>query len=225
MANFRVDVEPDVLQWARESIGLSEEDAAKKLGVTPLELRFLEEGADSPTLSRLQKMVKVYKRPLAVFFLPKPPKDFDAMKDFRLLPGIEGRPCSPNLMMAFRRVHRQREVALELSELEDETPPLLDLSVSLNTNPESAGQEVRAWLGTPDSTEDLNQWIGLVEDKAILVTQVAGINLDEMRGYSISDEPFPVIVLNGKDSSRGRVFSLIHELVHILLHAGGFVLW
>jgi hypothetical protein len=31
-------------------------------------------------------MVDVYKRPLAVFFLSKPAKDFDTMKDFRLLP-------------------------------------------------------------------------------------------------------------------------------------------
>lgn len=42
-----------------------------------------------------------------------------------------------------------------------------------------------------------------------------------MRGFSVSDFPLPVIVVNTKDTPRGRVFSLLHELTHILLRAGG----
>ena len=229
MANFEVAVEPAVLEWARESIGLPREQAAKKLGLSTLDLRYLEEGAASPTIGQLRKMVDVYKRPLAVFFLSKPAKDFDAMKDFRLLPGNDGKPFSRELTLAFRRVHMQRETAQELAELAEEIPPPLALSLNLDTDPELAGEAVRAWLGTPiryendiylSHRDDLNQWIELVEAKAILVTQAGRVNLTEMRGCSVSDQPFPAIMLNGKDSPRGRVFTLMHELVHVLQRSG-----
>lgn len=47
-----------------------------------------------------------------------------------------------------------------------------------------------------------------------------GISLEEMRGFSISEEPFPAIVLNGYDRPRGRIFTLIHELTHVLMRSG-----
>lgn len=228
MANFKPDVKPEVLEWARESARLSREEAASKLSLSVLDLRMLEEGADDPTIGQLRRMVEVYKRPLAVFFLPKPPKTFDAMRDFRLASSNDGRPYSRALLSAFERVRMQREVVRELAELGDEVPPPFELTLSLDTNAELAGELIRGWLGTPAPEmpdayrkHDLPIWISLAESRSILVTQVAGVSTAEMRGCSISDQPFPVIMLNGKDSPRGRVFTLMHELTHILLHAGG----
>ena len=60
-----------------------------------------------------------------------------------------------------------------------------------------------------------------LERVGVLVFQTGGVSLDEMRGFSISAEPFPVIVVNAKDSPRGRVFTLIHEFAHILTNRGG----
>ena len=51
--------------------------------------------------------------------------------------------------------------------------------------------------------------------------QVSNVKVPEMRGFSISEYPFPVIGLNGSDSPRGRIFTLIHELVHIIRQQGG----
>jgi Zn-dependent peptidase ImmA (M78 family) len=42
-----------------------------------------------------------------------------------------------------------------------------------------------------------------------------------MRGFSITDSVFPVIVVNRKDSPAGRIFSLFHELTHVLLRISG----
>jgi Zn-dependent peptidase ImmA (M78 family) len=42
-----------------------------------------------------------------------------------------------------------------------------------------------------------------------------------MRGFSISDLPFPVIALNGGDWPRPKLFTLLHELCHLALNAGG----
>ena len=60
-----------------------------------------------------------------------------------------------------------------------------------------------------------------VEDAGMLVLQTGEISLDEMRGFSIATDVLPVIVVNAKDSPRGRIFSLLHELAHVLLRNGG----
>ncbi len=222
MAKVTVDVvKQDVLIWARESIGLTQEEAAKKLDMSLVELRMLEEGPESPTIGQLRKMVNIYKRPLAALLLPEPPRNTNDIKDFRLLPGKANRSYSSTLTLAFRRAYMQREVAQELAEMAEEMPAPLDLSISIDDNPEVVGEEIRAWLGEPVRKDDLNQWITLVEVKAILVIQIKGVAVDEMRGCSISDQPFPVIMLNGKDSSRGKIFTLMHELTHIILRSGG----
>ena len=38
-----------------------------------------------------------------------------------------------------------------------------------------------------------------------------------MRGLCIFHDEIPIILLNGKDSVNGRIFSLFHELTHLLL--------
>ena len=38
-----------------------------------------------------------------------------------------------------------------------------------------------------------------------------------MRGFCIAQKPFPVIVVNSKDRPYSRIFTIIHELVHIAL--------
>ena len=43
------------------------------------------------------------------------------------------------------------------------------------------------------------------------------VELETVRGFCIAQKPFPVIVVNPKDSPYGRIFTLIHELVHIAL--------
>ena len=40
-----------------------------------------------------------------------------------------------------------------------------------------------------------------------------------MRGFSIGLHPFPAIAINGKDIVQAKLFTLVHELVHVLLGA------
>ena len=47
------------------------------------------------------------------------------------------------------------------------------------------------------------------------------VELASMRGFSITEFPLPVIVVNRKDMLKARVFTMLHEFVHLLLHIGG----
>lgn len=82
----RIDalVNPKMLGWARKSIGYDIFAAAKKIGIKPERLTDWENGVKKPTIKQAIKMAEVYKRPLSVFYLNEPPKDFSiAMRDFR----------------------------------------------------------------------------------------------------------------------------------------------
>jgi len=65
------------------------------------------------------------------------------------------------------------------------------------------------------------QWRLMIEKAGILTFQANDVDTTEARGFSISDRPLPVAVANIKDAPRGRIFTLLHELAHILLKAGG----
>lgn len=55
----------------------------------------------------------------------------------------------------------------------------------------------------------------------MLVFQASGVDLAEMRGFSLGEHPLPVIAVNIKDWPRGRTFTMLHELVHLMLHLEG----
>ncbi len=230
MAALRADIEPQLLRWARESIGYSIEEAAARIGATggSERLETWERGEDAPTIPQLRKVAQVYRRPLSVFFLPEPPSDFMALRDFRRVPGADAGHWSPNLHSAVVRAGEQREALVELADLAGEEPARLP-EVEFSSDPEVLGARIRELIGIsldeqmawrrPDVA--LKTWIAAVEQTGILILQTQKIDVDEMRGFALSEDPQGVIVLNGSDSRRGRVFTLIHEFVHIVLHSSG----
>jgi len=72
--DFVVNMNPELLIWARFGEGMSLEDAAKKLKIASKELRKLELGTKKPMWFFIKKCAEVYKRQSAVFFLSNPPK-------------------------------------------------------------------------------------------------------------------------------------------------------
>ena len=227
----RIPVAPGVLTWARRSAGYSDiELAARRLSVKPDQIEKWESGDLDPTITQLRNMAKLYRRPLAVLLLPEAPKDFDALRDFRRT-GSEGPPAwSPALHSEFKRALSQREVLLELAELAPAT--VTDpgsFSLTLATDAEAASQEIRRLVGMDDwpssvlrdQRKALRAAVEAVERLGVLVLQTRDVPISEMRGFSISEWPYPVIVLNGSDWPRPRLFTLLHELMHLALHDGG----
>lgn len=230
MTSERIPVEPAVLAWARESLGLTVDLAASRLNVSVATLEQWEAGALAPTIKQLRKASDVYKRPLAVLLLAEPPKDFAPLRDFRVGAGATTTP-SPDLQAEIRRVIEQREILLELAELDpDVLPEPTPLPESRpDADPDEVGTALREWAGvdlqdqfaTRDKYEALNLWIRPVEDRGVLVTAFSGVDRDRVAGFSISEWPYPAIAINGADWPRRRLFTLLHELAHLTLNIGG----
>jgi Zn-dependent peptidase ImmA (M78 family) len=225
--------EPSVLRWARETVDLTPTAADRKLGVPDGSVLSWEEGRARPTIANIRKAAEVYRRSLAVFFLPEPPTTFDTMRDFRRLVGGLAGVWSEALHEEYRRAHWQREQLLELAQFEGvepavawrQTPPSPD-DHALAANGRANLLEL-ASLALPDERgsayDHLNYWTAALESAGILVmtTTGGGVSSSEMRGFSLHFDVIPVITLNGTDSPRGRLFSLLHEYSHLLLHTAG----
>jgi Zn-dependent peptidase ImmA (M78 family)/transcriptional regulator with XRE-family HTH domain len=218
-------VEPAMLVWARETASLTQEEVAHALGVPVERIEEWEKGADSPTVNQLRRVAERCKRPLSVFYLPEPPRDFQALRDFRRLPGVHGK-FSPQLAYEVRAAYGRRLVALDVLSDLGEAPAELGIKASVSDNPETVAVRLRERLGLtlPQQirfNDHFRGWRDAIETAGILVFVLAGahhqVELEEMRGFAIAEEPLPVIVVNGKDRTPGKVFTLLHELAHVAL--------
>lgn len=227
--NQIVRIEPSILIWARESLGLSLTEVALKLDKDRETIQQWEYGNSFPTLAQLEKLAyNIYKRPLAVFFLPKPPKETTPKQDFRTLPDNEISNLSPELRLIIRRAKHHQ---LVLKQINDNKNPLVKPIHSefnfdsINSNKKTANK-IREYLGITkrlqqsfkNIEEAFNYYRNLIEHNGIFVFQYP---LKEARGFSLMDSEFPVIVINSGDSPNGKIFSLFHELCHILFNTGG----
>jgi Zn-dependent peptidase ImmA (M78 family)/DNA-binding XRE family transcriptional regulator len=222
-------VKPELLRWGRETAGLSLEAAAKKIGVKPERLTSWESGDTRPSIPQLRKMAEVYKRPLAIFYLPAPPPPIERIRDFRRLPGSGLTEHSPELRFEIRSGLFRRSVALDLLDDLDEEPIQLETTATLDEDPEAVGARIRDLLGVDygtqtawrDDRDAFRYWRTALENVGVLVFLARRVPREEMLGFSISKWPLPVVVVNGKNQERGRIFTMLHEFAHLLLREGG----
>lgn len=75
-------------------------------------------------------------------------------------------------------------------------------------------EEQRLWR---DPRKSYNGWRSRVEAAGTLVFQVTGVAPAEVLGFSLTEQPLPIIGINRKLAPNGRTFTLLHEFVHVLL--------
>lgn len=222
-----------VLRWAAERAWLSEAVLSKRFRKWPLWLA----GEAQPTLRQLEDFARLTHTPIGYFFLPQPPELRLPVPDFRTL-GDETltEPSSALLDTLFLCQQRQdwfREYA-RMHGL-----PRLPFvgSVSMHQAPEAVAMSIRQALAlSVEGRQQLRTWsealrelIGKTEDAGILLmaSSIVGSNshrsldVEEFRGFALSDEFAPLIFLNGSDSKAAQMFTLAHELAHIWLGASG----
>ncbi|MDB5091065.1 MAG: hypothetical protein JWR09_5059, partial [Mucilaginibacter sp.] len=226
MATIPFKISPSILKWARNSIGYSIEDTAHKLSITPQKLEEWEKGLASPTYNQLENLAyKIYKRPIATFFRKEPPTEKPIEKDFRNLSSSEITHFSSEMILVIRKAKHLQNQIKELN-LNLEEPDFRKFKVSITDNPILASERFREFIGLPieeqkkwNSSNAYDNFKKYIEKIGIYVFQIQ-MPFEEARGFSLTDD-VPIIVLNTEDAKNGRIFSLFHEVCHILFNVGG----
>lgn len=232
---------PEILRWARETAGLSLEEAARRLNMSSKSaietLIAYEEGQKAPSRPRLKAMAKQYHRSYLTFFLHRPPERADLGEDFRTLPGADPQKNSGTLDALVRDIYvRQSLVKEALIETEEAEEIGLVGAGSLKTPVRDACRVIAEFFNidvdvfrAQNSSHDAFAYLrAQVESRSIYVlligdlgTHHSQVSTDVFRGFALSDAIAPFIVVNNYDSKAAWSFTLLHELVHIWLGKTG----
>ena len=221
-------INPEILKLARKQCGYTIEQAAKSY-LSPKKLEKVERGDEYLTFTQFLKLANRYKRPLAFFYLRKALKEEILLEDFRTLESREVK-FSPILIDTYKKIIKKRDFAVKYQDFDKKYDySFINLINIENKSEDVAGiisnilkitmSQRKKWKNEYDA---LNSWKEAIENMGVLVFQISGISVEyEMRGFSISELPYPTIVLNRNDSPLGRIFTLIHEFSHLMLKKGG----
>ncbi|MDE2785406.1 MAG: ImmA/IrrE family metallo-endopeptidase [Chloroflexota bacterium] len=238
-------VNPEILVWARETAGLTPEEAARRnqslrdtRNASAVDrLNALEYGLDEPSRPVLVEMARVYHRPLLTFYLPNPPAKGDRGVDFRTLPADRSATDEARLDTLIRDVRARQSMVRAVLEDMDEARPLAFVgSHRREDGPAAVLASLRTLLDvdladfrrqrTPTAAfgllragaENAGVFVLL---KGNLGTHHTDIDTDVFRGFTIADDVAPFVIINPNDARPALSFTLLHEIAHLLLGQTG----
>ncbi len=244
MSTTTVEVKPEILVWARETAGLEPEDAVKRLGIRDARgtaaldrLTALETGQAAPTRPMLVKMAKQYRRPLLAFYLSEPPKSASRGADFRTLPAGYSDSQAAQIDALVRDLYTRQSMVRAVLEDEDEAEVVAFVgSAEMSDGKPAVLKSLRSLLDLDPETyyrqPNVEAAFKLLRDRAgrlgvfVLLKGDLGsyhtaMDADVFRGFALADPVAPFIVINDRDSRAAWSFTLLHEMVHLILGQTG----
>lgn len=210
---------------------MSVEDVAQRLKKRPDDVNNWESGADAPTYVQLETLAyEIYKRPIALFFLPEPPKEHRPQSEFRTLPDFDLNNLASDTFLHIRKAHAYQIALHELFDGQNPSENKIWQScpLDLDHSPENAAVAIRQALGITsmlqarwsNDDEALRQWRQVVEQHGVFVFKNS-FKQKEISGFCLRDGEFPLIYLNNSTTKTRQIFSLLHELAHLLFNVNG----
>jgi len=222
VTNINISILKELLEKMPEVVDVSEYPKIEKW----------IKGEDYPTYNQLVELSKLFHIPFGYFFLEKLPERKYPIPHYRTTQDGEFQPSSElldTILFAQKIQEWAKDIFLEWGQ---EKLPFCG-KYKNNYDVEKVIRELKMIFEIQDNwanqkstwTEALNDLIEKAEKKGIIVLRngVVGnnthrkLNVKEFRGFVLYDEIAPVIFINNNDAISAKIFTLIHEVVHILI--------
>jgi Zn-dependent peptidase ImmA (M78 family) len=224
-------VQPKLLKWARESANMTTAEVAAKFNKRGEDIEAWEAGKGGPTYAQLEKLAyEVYKRPLAIFFLPDEPDEPKPRTEFRSLPDADLTFLQRRTVFLIRRAHAFQAAMEELYQGHNSADHLIWREIRLSTEQPLVAQaeRIRSVLAVspdevrakPNADDALKLWRQAVERNGVFVFKDS-FKQTELSGFCLRHHQFPVIFINNSTTKTRQAFSLMHEVAHILFNRNG----
>lgn len=228
MPAVKVNIKPEILNWALNQT--TEEELGKKLMAN---IRQWIVGTKSPTFNQIEDFSRKTNIPLGYFFLQTPPEEQIKLLEYRTIDSKEMAEPSRNLLDTIYEmeavqewmVEYRRDMGFDSVDYVGCMKNITEKDLIVNRIRRDLGLEKEWYKECKDLSGAFNKIRNCLEKCGILVMMsgVVGkntrriLNLNEFRAFAMIDDLAPLIFINGADFWGGRLFSLLHETVHIWL--------
>jgi Zn-dependent peptidase ImmA (M78 family) len=130
----------------------------------------------------------------------------------------------------YLHIRRAQAYQLALTELfNQQNPPgrviWKEISLSAGQSIPTQTQKIRDFLGVSleqqtswkNDETTLKEWRKAIEKAGVFVFKAA-FQQKDISGFCLTDEQFPIVYLNNSTTKTRQIFSMMHELSHLLLH-------
>lgn len=226
MPSEGIPVNKDLIAWARQRAGLSPEEAAQKF----TKIAAWEAGTALPSYPQLEQMAEAFRIPVAVFFFPQPPNVPPIGETFRTLPDAEFAQLPRRIQQLLRKAKAFQLGLYELTQGRNTADRLItrDVQFTARMSVDSMAARVRNYLGVSleqqtawrNAEHALKEWRQALYRVGIFVFKDA-FREESFSGFSLYDDVFPIIYVNNSQTETRQIFTLFHELAHLLFHTSG----
>lgn len=226
----RIEIKKEIYHWALEESQKEYEEIINRFPKIDAWIK----GDNNPTFKQLQDFADFLKIPLGYLFLKEPPEINIMEAEFRsinnqlpnmsknLQDTITAMDMKRNWMSDYRKnLGWDKLTVIEKFDRQKNGTISHDASLAK----ELLGLKENWYTTVNDYGMAYNFLKNKMEDKGILVMQngVVGNNtrrkleINEFRAFMLYDDIAPIIFINNNDSQGGKIFSLVHEFIHVLL--------
>lgn len=224
----KVEVSPKILDWIISSIPF--ESMPDKVISSIQQWR---NGDSQPTFNQLEKVSKTLGIPFGYFFLQTPPNEDLSIVEYRTIDSTALEKPSRNLIDTLHDMEQIQDWMHNYL-LSTKSDKLIFVGeLKKQTNAIEIAKYIRHLLGIQvdwfkfvKTAEESFSVLRNAMSNAGVIVMMSGIvenntrrplQIDEFRAFALVNEYAPLIFINSNDSINGKVFSLIHEFVHICI--------
>ena len=245
----KLNLNYQTLKWARENAGFELSDIHN---IDSKRLEQLENGKDKPTLKETNTLADLYGISSNIFYFPPPKQSILDITDFRQFHRKKGKKYSKELRLLINKL-QQRQNWLKGYFIEEKVKPLSFVnSVKTNSSiQKTADKMIKIFFSSRQhylkfhkeekmkdnipklSKKSKEKFLSTLIEKfgnyGVVIVKCRGFNnengieLEEARGFILSDKYAPFIFLHSKDYITAQIFTLIHELAHLFINESGIV--
>ncbi|WP_242203435.1 ImmA/IrrE family metallo-endopeptidase [Aestuariivivens insulae] len=224
----KIKISPKTLIWATERSGLNIDSLHD---VYPKAIDWIREESE-PTVKQLENFAKKIHVPFGFLFLKKPPKEKLPITFYRSNGVVIKNP--PLVIKDLVNQIKTKQEWLKDFLIETNYEELGFIGSLRNfekINPIDAAEVIRkalklnkTWYEDTKKSNVFRYWIDKIEKNRIFIISTGyvgnnrrSVDVEVCKGFTLVDKFCPFIYINTNNLGGGRIFTLIHELVHVFV--------
>jgi Zn-dependent peptidase ImmA (M78 family) len=230
-----ININPAILVWARKESGMEIDNILREVEVDHPTYQLWERFGNNVPFAKLKILAKIFQRQTALFFLPVVPEKSSRPIDNRSLKDFDNK-LSPETLLSIRRANRYSELLNDLNpapyyenlyrwigEFQETfySPKRIDREEISSWVRKKIGISIEEQIAAQSQSQIFKIWRAAFEAKLGIPVFQFKMSIQEIQGFSLDEKVPYCIAVNSKHSITGKIFTLFHELAHLLKRQSG----